>query len=381
MYDNIQAAKYWNAVDTVYAHFDCRPEYCNTCAGSNIYIGVPKSYNFYQFPRSGNGMAQVQVYCDEIPPPPPPYYPYRDYLQGHLAKPLKAGTSYCVTFFVNLIEASQYAINKVGAYIDDGSIDTVEYCSKPMTFVTPQVFTSTIITDTLNWIKIEGSFIANGNEDHITIGNFFDKAHTSAIIVPFSPISGPNSFSWYLVDDVSVIETNLPADAGLDKGVHSGDSVFIGRGLDSTKGLDCKWYKKGVLVDSGAGIWAKGTVTGIDTYIVVQTICGLVKTDTVQVYTFPVGINELPDVQGQSYAVYPNPSIDGNINIIQKITSSKPVFILIYNTQGRIIFNDEGHFIDNQFPLALPETATGLYLILIKDQKGNTFRQTFIIRK
>ena len=379
--DQIEAARFWNAVDStgsILTKGDCRPEYCNIC-GTGGTSSIPNNAGFYQYPRSGIGMASAHFFCDETPPPPPPYYYYRDYLQGRLFKNLTAGKSYCVTFYVNLGEGSGYAHDKIGAYLDDGSIDTVSICSKPITFVTPQVFSITIITDTTNWTKIEGSFIANGTERFITIGNFFAKAATSYVLTDYwSMYTG---YSYYTIDDVSVIETNLEADAGIDKAVHIGDSVWIGRGLDSTKGLDCKWFYKGSLVDSGAGMYAKaGAVKGIDTYIVVQTICGLVKTDTVLVYIYPVGIDELPNVQAQSYTIYPNPSRDGAINITQKVANAKPVEIVVYSMQGSVVYKASRSFTNSSLSLHLEDIPAGLYLLQVTAEKGYAQRLRFVVK-
>ena len=379
-FDQIEAATFWNASDSMGSigiKGNCRPEYCHVCGTSGA--GVPDNVAAYQFPRSGSGMAGALFFCDEAPPPAVPYYVYRDYLQGRLFKKLKAGVSYCVTFYVSLGEASGYANDKIGAYLDDGSIDTVSICSKPITFVTPQVYTTSVILDTANWTKVEGSFTANGTEKFITIGNFFSKAATSYVVTNYFFIFTHHSY--YVIDDVSVIETNLEADAGIDKAVHIGDSVWIGRGLDSTKGLDCKWYYKGALVDSGAGMYAKaGTIKGIDTYVVVQTICGLVKTDTVLVYTFPVGVDELPDVQAQFYTIYPNPS-DGNINIAQKVADAKPVEIIVFNALGSIVYQTRSLFSANAMTLHLGENPSGLFLIQFTDQKGQSSKLTFTIQK
>ena len=379
-FDQIEAARFWNASDSmgsVGLKGNCRPEYCNVC-GTSV-ASVPDGGAYNQYPRSGNGMVAAMLFSDEAPPPAVPYYVYRDYLQGRLFKKLKAGVSYCVTFYVSLGEGAGYAHDKIGAYLDDGSIDTVSICSKPITFVTPQVYSTSIILDTANWTKIEGSFIANGTERFITIGNFFSKSATSYVVTNYLFLFEHHSY--YTIDDVSVIETNLEADAGTDKAVHIGDSVWIGRGLDSTKGLDCKWYFKGALVDSGAGMYAKaGAVKGIDTYVVVQTICGLVKTDTVLVYTFPVGIDELPDVQAQIYTIYPNPS-DGNINIAQKVADAKPVDIVVYNALGAVIYKTGGQLPANIMTLHLDDIPSGLYLIQLTDQKGKSSRARFTIQK
>ena len=96
----------------------------------------------------------------------------RDYLQGHFSSVLTPGQSYCVTFYVVQEDISTYAINKIGAYIDDGTIDTTHNTGLIQKQFTPQILETTVITDTSYWTKIQGSFIATGTEKYMTIGNF-----------------------------------------------------------------------------------------------------------------------------------------------------------------------------------------------------------------
>ncbi len=77
-----------------------------------------------------------------------------------------------MTFYTTLEQSSAYAINHIGAYLDDGSIDGGQDsvgCAAPQTEYVPQVFETSIINDTLNWVKVQGSFVANGTEKFITI--------------------------------------------------------------------------------------------------------------------------------------------------------------------------------------------------------------------
>src|SRR5690606_15986553 len=39
--------------------------------------------------------------------------------------------------------------------------------------VTPQVYYDFVVNDTLGWTKLSGTYIAEGGEQYITIGNFF----------------------------------------------------------------------------------------------------------------------------------------------------------------------------------------------------------------
>ena len=93
-YDQIRFAKYWQPIDTVdiigYGPV-CSPEYCNACAGTNGYCGVPHTFNFNHYPRTGDGMMEIQAYYDNVYPTAP-YQ--RDYAQGKLYDQLLAGKHY-----------------------------------------------------------------------------------------------------------------------------------------------------------------------------------------------------------------------------------------------------------------------------------------------
>jgi hypothetical protein len=140
---------------------------------------------------------------------------------GRLIAPLTAGRTYCVTLYANLCEGADYAVKNIEVYLDDGSVITGgqlgDSCFAPRTWVVPQVSAQMVITDTANWVKIQGSFIANGTERFITIGNFKDKAHTTYQIrqptITINPTS-PNYTADYLIDDISVMESSLLAYAG-----------------------------------------------------------------------------------------------------------------------------------------------------------------------
>ena len=265
----------------------------------------------------------------------------------------------------------------MGAYLDDGSIDTVSICSKPITFVKPQVYTDSVIKDTMNWVKIEGSFTANGTERFITLGNFFPKDSVTYVEMFFG---WSHQWAYYLIDDVSVIESDLPADAGVDRWVEQTKKVQIGRVGDSTAiGLDCKWYKKGVLIDSGAIISVnanaiKGT---IDTYVVVQTICGLVKTDTVTVRT--VGLNLTPTLsEGEGFSVYPNPS-NGTFVISPNAVIPRhegTIHATVYDLLSREVHQS---FFTNETTIQL-NTAKGMYILELQDKNGNVQRERIVIK-
>lgn len=355
-FDQIGLATYWSAIDSA-GNAVCTPEYCHTCGGQYS-SSVPINQCFFQYPRSGNGFAQIVSYVDEVDGTFP-YY--RDHLLGRLSQILEDGKSYCVTFYVNFANQSQYFTDKVGAYLDDGSICNVSNCSGPLTQFTPQVGnTSGLITDTLNWLKIEGAFTSNGSERFITIGNFYDLANTQA--TPAYNIAF--GYSWLLVEDVSVIESDLNAFAGPDTWVVEGDSVFIGRTPEV--GLDCKWLVNGSVVDSGAGIWVDPTVT--TTYVVEQNICGLTKTDTVIVSVFPASVNGI--MNGKQLVIYPNPATNE-----LHITCERSVFssVSIVDGLGREVV--QGTLTGKETTIDIKNLVPAVYFISLEGEKGREVRR------
>src|SRR5262249_18836598 len=98
----------------------------------------------------------------------------RGYPRNRLKQNLEIGKTYCVKFYCNITNQSTYGVDGLGAYFGDSNTDTITQCDKPITYLTPQVKNpnGNIITDTLNWVLITGTFTANGTEKYLILGNF-----------------------------------------------------------------------------------------------------------------------------------------------------------------------------------------------------------------
>ena len=192
--------------------------------------------------------------------------------------------------------------------------------------ISPQILEEDIINDTLNWIKVQGSFIANGTERYITIGNFFDTAHTAHVFLPDTSVG---YFGVYLIDDVSVIPSNAVADAGPDVSIAGGDTATIGVAVNGD-GMPCYWYVSGSTtpIDSGGTIKVHPLIN--TTYVVSMDLCGTVTYDTVNVTVHPTGINaqSVTDVR-----VYPNP-VNKTLQV-QYMPGSASAFIEIEDVVGK----------------------------------------------
>ena len=369
-WNEIKYANYWSSLgDTLPVAIDsygtnwCSSEYCNACADYASLVAVPNGGYYNHYPHGGNGMAQVQMYYNfESTTSDSSTSYYRDYLQGRLYKRLIAGKQYCVSFFVVLEHLSAFSVNNIGAYLDDGTIDTATWCGWPQTTHTPQIVETAIISDTLNWTKVQGIFTASGSESFITIGNFTDSLHTLKEPTGsyWAAFYGNTQYSWYLVDDISVIAMDDSANAGPDQVMDaaSPDSIWVG---DTTGYLPCYWYANGVLIDSNtAGLKVHPDST--TTYTVKMDVCGKITYDSAVVWVWPLGTIEAPDREAM-IRVYPVPAK-------QKITLSgaKGCRVRLCDMTGKTILILDTETNDQTIDISMLQQ--GIYLLEAEDRES-----------
>lgn len=150
--------------------------------------GVPNNLAGYQNPASGNAYTGFATYSNSAPNA-------REFPTCTLANPLTIGTKYFVSFKVALALTNfmqlNTATNKIGAMFTTGLYPCIITNNPP-------IFSDSIITDSLNWTRITGSFIADSAYSYLSIGNFFDDANTDT--VKFLNDFSDNAY--YYLDDV-----------------------------------------------------------------------------------------------------------------------------------------------------------------------------------
>lgn len=375
--NQINKAKFWSSIDslgTAPSGLDCYPDLCHTCVdhAKDSFNSIPKSTSYWQYPRTGKGMMQFIAYYDAVVPGA---FGGRHYVQGRLVRNLSLGKLYCVSFFVNVEEASSFAIKEIDAYLDNGIIDTTQNCSWPQTRYNPQVKnTGGYLSDTMRWMKVEGFFVANGKERFITIGNFNDDTHTSKINIPANPQFQIDPLAIYLIDDVSVIPSDLPANAGPDKHVGKGDSIYIGQPQEV--GLESNWTVLGsnTVIGIGAGIWVKPSVT--TRYVVTQTLCGNTSRDTMELQVWPVGVQSVKG-QTQDYSLAPNPN-HGLVSLMQAVPNDEEVQAAVYNIVGQQVYEGKVVFKNGKAALHLPEIPVGVYYLRLQNNNGPVWNMKFV---
>lgn len=153
----------------------------------------------------------------------------RTNLEVKLTAPLEKGKKYCISFYVSLDGRSPHAVGNFGAYFSPNFYFWPYFYIHDTTITPNFKVSSPVITDTLNWIKISGSFVAQGGEEYVTIQNFDDDNNTNVVQL----VSNPSSVlcSGYYYDDIAVYPCDAPvyvADAGPDQMLCPGDSILIG---------------------------------------------------------------------------------------------------------------------------------------------------------
>jgi len=175
------------------------PDYFSETYDQMCYaLPVPQSTAGYQYARTGVAYVGLAPFFTTIFPS---YVNRREYIGGILSDTLKQGHEYCISFYVSVADGMKYVIDGMGLYL---SVDSaVDYTINTNLSFIPQISnpSGNIIYDTLNWVQISGTYIANGGEKYLTIGNFKDDANTAIDSTSASLIE-----SYFFIDDVSVID-------------------------------------------------------------------------------------------------------------------------------------------------------------------------------
>jgi len=359
--------KYWMAIDSV--------SYCgNYLSVCNGYIPYQGNTEF-QYPRTGNTFILATFYN-------PSFYSSRGYFKNRMKSNLIQGKTYCVKFYVNIANTTTYGMDGFGIYFGGNLIDTITKCTVPLSYINPQVKNpnGNIITDTLGWVPITGTFVANGTEKYALIGNF--KANGTVDSLLINPTNLPLVFTDVCIDDVSCIDIDLPASAGSDTYCIPGNSVYIGRPQDIGIDEACTWYNI-TNTNTPIGIAAGITVSPVttNTYIVKQDICGNIKWDTVVVYISGLGNVEW-QMLNDRLKIGPNPAND--VLQIELNVEAGDLFksISIYNNLGRLLREEEIMFKNKITTVKTDELPNGVYFLKLngasplRQAQGETNTQT-----
>ena len=175
------------------------PEFFHSCSESD-YLVPPEVIYGYEYPHTGEGFIGMYFFSFTDPED-------REYIQTQLLDPIYPGVRYKVSFYVSLAELSRYAVSSVGAHLSTQPLNQNDYW---VIDVEPQIQNQAgnIIADTAGWVLVSDTFVSRtgGGEEWLTIGNFNYAADSDTFAFqPPTPDMGNFFFSYYYIDDVSVI--------------------------------------------------------------------------------------------------------------------------------------------------------------------------------
>ncbi len=314
------------------------PFFFNYCANSFTYpmiSTVPNNCNGYQYPRTGNSYVGTGIYI--IDNPFDSANVHVDYFSVKLFDKLKANHCYYGEFYVSLANCSDIAVNQIGMYLTPNTFTTTT--GSFTNTIQPQVQwdTTQFFTDTLNWVKVSSTFIAQGGEEFLTIGNFRDGLHLKKTFITTNFVTGctvpsnPHA-SYIYVDDVSLYELpQTPIGISNYTICLQSDSLLLG---DTARvATTYQWFANGIPISNQSQITIKPNTT--TTYVLQITACSSSTQSFVVTYNniCPPVITEL---------IIPNtftPNDDG-INDVFKFDINGvggDVNFVVYNRWGNLV--------------------------------------------
>lgn len=168
------------------------PDYDNACSSDFLATVPDNTYTGYQQDCCGGaGYTGVYVMQGSVDD--------REFMQTKLIDTLKAGHKYLASMYVSRANRAMYGIATMGMLFTDTAIvlpSNAQYFTP-----TPQVRNTALLADSMNWMVVQDTFIAFGNEVYLTIGNFNLDATSDTVKlqnVGFGP--------YYYIDGVSVYD-------------------------------------------------------------------------------------------------------------------------------------------------------------------------------
>jgi hypothetical protein len=173
------------------------PDFFNVCStdtfpSGQYMVSVPSNGFGYRTPASGNaytGLSAGTLFSGA-----------REYISSQLLTQLQPGTKYYMSYRVSLAGQAnpnnRCGINKLGmlfSTIQFNNLSNAPVCD------CAQVAFDSVITDTLNWSRITGSFVADSSYTFINIGRFAYDSSTNVV-----QVLGSSCIAYYYIDDICV---------------------------------------------------------------------------------------------------------------------------------------------------------------------------------
>lgn len=208
-----------NQVDfaTGWKSWGVTPDYFNACANTTApNFGVPLNNRAFQHARTGAAYMGLFTYTVFLPN-------QREFIGGQLSSPLVPGQLYYVSFWVNHVENSVLLKASDGLGLKFSTVDHNFFAEPDTANDAPHVFANTIITDTVNWVQVHGTFVADSAYTFFGLGNYFGDSLTTVIQMG----NGNSNYAYYFIDDVCISTDNSVCEVPLSVTVLKQEGSFF----------------------------------------------------------------------------------------------------------------------------------------------------------
>lgn len=176
------------------------PDYFHSCASATLNsLGVPCNFAGCQPAKDGNAYAGLATFGSQAPN-------YREYISIQLTSPLSIGTKYYASAFISRADTNspaqnwECATNKFGFKFSTKSMSS-SVSNTVLLNNFSHIKNDTVINDSLNWVPIQGSFVADSAYNYVIIGNFYNDSNTVVVNCPH--------VAYYYLDVVCVSSSSL----------------------------------------------------------------------------------------------------------------------------------------------------------------------------
>ena len=235
-------------------------DYFLSCLPYGAFNGVPLSMIAFQYPQDGSAYVGVITYHDNGS---------REYFAIELAEPLQVGATYYASFYAsaswNGSETNPQcwvASSGVGMHFSMQAQQWEFPDPMPPIANSAQIYAPEILADTVNWVLVSGSFVADSAYQYVIIGNHFDNPNTDTIHFGNFPW---NPAAHMLIDNVcvSLDPVGCPLAVGVLEARFDGVVLFPNPAVSEVRlsGLTQNthlWIRDAL----GRLVWAGSTTTG-----------------------------------------------------------------------------------------------------------------------
>ncbi len=163
---------------------------------------APRNREGFQIPQMGKSYAGF-VYTHAK-------FSFREFLSTKFSEKLKPGEKYLIEFYVSLSDSSKSIANSIAFNVSSDLKYTIKYNLESVHFENPIILHLRIGKD--NWTKVSYTYVANGGEQYLTIGNCIDCMSKSSFYDIIDKKNIPPKHSkefdsygaYYYLDNVSV---------------------------------------------------------------------------------------------------------------------------------------------------------------------------------